>query len=124
QQLAALDVKLHLAGHSMADLYPLIGVVLPSTPPYSTEGRLIAQLEGDEDNWRYENFNGIVGESDLSGTLEYQLREPRALLTGEVESKQLRLSDLGPLIGANTSDVKGDNEENAVQPPADRILPV
>src|SRR5690606_31786388 len=83
QQLASLDVRLSLAGNSMADLYPLIGVTLPNTPPYSTEGRLIGMLEGDDDKWRYEDFKGIVGESDVQGTLEYQQREPRSFLTGQ-----------------------------------------
>ncbi|MCK9509827.1 MAG: AsmA family protein [Pigmentiphaga sp.] len=124
QQLAALDVQLKLAGNSMADLYPLIGVALPSTPPYSTEGRLIALLEGDEDTWRYENFKGVVGESDLGGTLEYQRREPRPRLVGEVESQQLLFKDLGPLIGADTSDVKGKKQEAPPQPPAGKVLPV
>ncbi|MBP6018919.1 MAG: AsmA family protein [Burkholderiaceae bacterium] len=124
QQLAALDVRLHLAGNSMADLYPLIGVALPSTPPYSTEGRLVGMLEGDDDNWRYEAFKGIVGESDLNGTLEYQVREPRSLLTGEVESQLLRLKDLGPLIGADTSEVKGKNSKDQVKPPPGQVLPV
>ncbi len=124
QQLASLDVRLSLAGNSMADLYPLIGVTLPNTPPYSTEGRLIGMLEGDDDKWRYENFKGIVGESDLNGTLEYQLREPRSLLIGEVESKLLRFKDLGPLIGANTSDVKGKGDEDKVKQPPNKALPV
>ena len=124
QQLASLDVRLSVAGNSMADLYPLTGVVLPSTPPYSTEGRLIGMLEGDDDTWRYEAFKGVVGESDLNGTLEYRKRQPRSLLTGEVESRQLRLKDLGPLIGADTSDVKGKNEEKKKQPPAGKVLPV
>ncbi|PLC52327.1 AsmA family protein [Pollutimonas nitritireducens] len=124
QQLAALDVKLSLAGNSMADLHPLIGVTLPSTPPYSTEGRLIGMLEGDDDKWRYENFKGVVGESDLQGTLEYQQRKPRSLLTGHVESKLLRFKDLGPLIGANTSNVKGKGEKDKVKQPPGKVLPV
>src|SRR5690606_1502989 len=52
QSLAALDVKLTLEGETMADLLPLIGVALPNTPPYSTEGHLIGMLEGEEDTWR------------------------------------------------------------------------
>ncbi|PLC50514.1 AsmA family protein [Pollutimonas subterranea] len=124
QQLAALDVRLSLAGNSMADLYPLIGVTLPNTPPYSTEGRLIGMLEGDDDKWRYENFKGVVGESDLNGTLEYQIRKPRSLLTGQVESQQLRLQDLGPLIGADTSDVKDKGKKDVVKPPPGQVLPV
>lgn len=124
QQLAALDVQLNLAGNSMADLYPLTGIALPTTPPYSTEGRLTAMLEGDDNKWRYENFKGVVGKSDLNGTLEYQVREPRSLLTGEVESKQLRLKDLGPLIGADTSDVSGKNKKDTIKPPPGKVLPV
>ena len=124
QQLAALDVQLSLAGNSMADLHALLGVALPNTPPYNTKGRLIATLDGDHDRWRYENFKGVVGESDLNGTLEYQIRDPRPLLTGTVESQQLRFRDLGPLIGADTSDVKGSKDKNAVAPPAGQVLPV
>lgn len=125
QALAALDVRLKLAGDTMADLLPLAGIALPDTPPYSTEGHLIGMLEGDDDRWRYEDFKGTVGESDISGTLEYHLRKPRSFLTGVVESKQLRLQDLGPLIGAETSDVKGkEAKKKAKEQPANKALPV
>lgn len=124
QQLASLDVRLTLAGNSMADLYPLTGIVLPNTPPYSTEGRLIGMLEGNDDKWRYEDFKGVVGKSDLTGTLEYQLRKPRSLLTGAVESKLLRFKDLGPLIGADTSDVKGKDKKKTAKQPPGKVFPV
>jgi len=125
QSLAALDVRLKMAGDTMADLFPLIGVALPNTPTYSTEGRLVAALEGDDDTWRYEDFKGVVGESDLHGTLEFHVRKPRSLLTGEVESKLLRLKDLGPLVGVDTSDAKGSGKQKPkVKPPAGKILPV
>ncbi|MGB6103199.1 MAG: AsmA family protein [Pusillimonas sp.] len=125
QTLAALDVRLKLAGDTMADLYGLLGVALPNTPPYRTEGRLVAELEGDADTWRYESFTGMVGKSDLEGMLVYQVREPRSLLTGEVASRLLRLKDLGPLIGADTSDVKAEKKsDEASRQPADKALPV
>ena len=125
QSLAALDVRLKMAGDTMADLFPLIGVALPNTPAYSTEGHLIGMLEGDDDTWRYEGFKGVVGESDLYGTLEFHVRKPRSLLTGAVESKLLRLKDLGPLIGADTSDAKGSGKQKPkVKPPAGKTLPV
>ncbi len=124
QQLAALDVQLKLVGDNMADLYALTGVALPNTPPYHTEGRLIGKLEGDNDNWRYEDFKGIVGQSDLQGTVEYQVRKPRPMLTGQLESRLLRFKDLGPLIGADTSDVKADGKNGKVGQPAGKALPV
>ncbi|NYT43850.1 AsmA family protein [Alcaligenaceae bacterium] len=123
QALASLDVRLKLAGETMADLFPILGIALPNTPPYSTEGRLIAMLEGEDDTWRYEEFKGIVGKSDLNGTLVFHAREPRSLLTGEVESKLLRFEDLGPLVGADTSDVKSSKDKEVKQP-SGKALPV
>lgn len=126
QALASLDVQLKLAGDSMADLNPLAGVALPTTPPYNTSGRLVGMLEGEDDTWRYESFQGRVGESDVQGTVQYHIREPRPLLTGEVESKLLRFTDLGPLIGADTSEVKGSKKKEEAGPkqPAGKALPV
>jgi uncharacterized protein involved in outer membrane biogenesis len=96
---AGLDLKLSLAGASMADLYPLTGVLLPETPPYATTGRLIGKKSGAAWNWTYKDFTGTVGGSDLEGTLAYTPRKPRPLLTGAITSRQLRLEDLGPTIG-------------------------
>lgn len=125
QALAALDVRLQLAGNTMAALYPLIGVVLPNTPPYHTQGHLVGTLERGHSKWLYENFKGTVGKSDLEGSLQYQMQKPRSLLTGTVESKLLRFKDLGPLIGADTSDAKAkDAQAPKVKQPADKVLPV
>ncbi|TAL89332.1 MAG: AsmA family protein [Candidimonas sp.] len=125
QALAALDVRLKLAGNTMSALYPLTGVVLPNTPPYHTEGHLVGTLEAGHSKWLYENFKGVVGKSDLEGTLQYQVQKPRSLLTGTVESKLLRLKDLGPLIGADTSDAKAKGAQAPkVKQPADKVLPV
>lgn len=123
--LSALDVRLKLAGDSMSDLLPLFGVALPQTPPYHTAGRLTATFNDDEDVWHYEEFDGVVGKSDLHGTLVYTRRAPRSVLTGHVTSDQLRLKDLGPLIGADTSDVESKAaKESAKGQPADKVLPV
>lgn len=100
---AGLNLKLSLAGASMADLYPLTGVLLPETPPYATTGRLLGKKAGAQWSWTYKNFTGTVGGSDLEGTLAYTPRKPRPLLSGAVTSRQLRLEDLGPTIGTNTT---------------------
>ena len=114
--IASLDVRLKLAGSSLSDLNALFGLALPTTPPYESQGRLIAMLEGEEDTWRYENFTGVVGESDLRGTLQYQFLEPRPVLSGEVASDLLRFRDLGPLIGVDSAD---DVEQDAAQKDAE-----
>lgn len=120
-RLAALDLRLNLKGATMADLNPLIGIALPNTPPYDTEGRLKGELATDNDVWVYEDFRGKVGSSDLSGTLEFHVREPRSFLTGSVQSELLRFKDLGPLVGV---DKREEAKGEAKKQPAGKALPV
>ncbi len=53
----------------------------------------------------YRGFNGRIGESDIHGSLTYSQRKPRPKLEGDLESRQLRLADLGPLIGVDSGAV-------------------
>ena len=121
--LAGIDLSLSLAGASMADLYPLTGVLLPETPPYATTGRLGGKKDGAVWNWTYRDFTGTVGGSDLHGTLSYSPRKPRPLLTGALTSNQLRLADLGPAIGAESNADKAARDKKPNQP-AGKALPV
>lgn len=121
--LAALDLRLKLSGASMAHLYPITGITLPNTPPFSTEGHLVGKLDKAGGRWLYEHFKGSVGESDIGGTLEYISQQPRPLLRGQVQSNQLRLEDLAPLIGADSNASKAKRGAAAVQP-TDKVLPV
>jgi hypothetical protein len=121
--LSGIDLKLSVAGASMADLYALTGVLLPETPAYATTGRIGGKKEGGIWNWTYRDFTGTVGGSDLHGTLVYSPRKPRPMLTGALTSNQLRLEDLGPAIGAesNANKAKRDKKQNQ---PAGKALPV
>ncbi|HEX8602327.1 MAG TPA: AsmA family protein, partial [Pseudoduganella sp.] len=124
KSLSGMDLQLKVSGASMADLYPLTGVLLPATPPYSTHGRLLGK-KNDADAWTftYEKFTGKVGASDIAGTLAYTQRKPRALLRGELTSQQLRLADLGPSVGADTG--AGTKQAGKVKAPArGKALPV
>ncbi|AJG20486.1 AsmA family protein [Cupriavidus basilensis] len=121
--LGALDMHLQLSGDNMAKLYALTGIVLPSTPPYETRGRLVATLRKGASVYRYDKFSGRVGGSDLNGSLTYTQRQPRALLSGELESKQLRFEDLAPLIGADAKPGQAASD-STVRQPADKALPV
>jgi uncharacterized protein involved in outer membrane biogenesis len=121
--LTEIDVNLSLAGASMANLYPLTGVLLPDTPPYAIKGHLIGKINGSGgDQWTYEKFSGRVGASDLGGTLEYLRRQPRPLLRGKLVSEQLRLADLGPVVKAD-SNVSKMNRGAAPMQPSNKALP-
>jgi uncharacterized protein involved in outer membrane biogenesis len=122
--LGALDLRLKLAGSSLANLYPLTGVTLPDTPPYATDGHLIANLhEPDGAVFRYEAFNGKIGDSDIHGSLAYVASQPRPKLSGSLVSNQLLFADLAPLIGAD-SNAKQKARGGASKQPADKVLPV
>ena len=122
--LGALDLRLKLAGTSLANLYPLTGVTLPDTPPYATDGHLIAKLhEPGGAVFRYEAFNGKIGESDIHGSLAYVASQPRPKLSGSLVSNQLLFADLAPLIGAD-SNAKQKARGGESKQPSDKVLPV
>lgn len=117
---SALDIELKLTGASMADLFPITGLLLPETPKFDTAGRVIGKLVPGRLDLRYEDFTGKVGQSDIAGTLHYRQQDPRPSLSGNVVSKRLRLADLGRLIGSGS---KGDKPGDIKQPKG-RVLPV
>ena len=125
--LGALDLRLKLSGGSMAQLYPLTGVTLPDTPPYSTDGHLVARLRhAGGAVFEYRDFNGRVGNSDLHGDVTFSLAAPRPKLTGKLSSKQLRMADLGPLIGVQSGKpaLAQDKAKDApAKPPNGKVLP-
>ena len=122
--LGALDLRLKLAGSSLSNLYPLTGVTLPDSPPYSTDGRLTAKLrEASGATFTYDNFNGKIGNSDIHGNLGYVASTPRPKLTGTLVSNQLLMVDLAPLIGAD-SNAKQKARGGESKQPANKVLPV
>ena len=128
--MGGLDVRLRFSGDTLANLYGLTGVLLPDTPPYETDGHLIARFNDKKGQvYRYENFNGHIGDSDIHGSLTYTQGKPRPKLSGELTSRQLRMADLGPLIGVDsgkgsekTAQAKANRGDKSTQP-ADKVLP-
>jgi hypothetical protein len=122
-KLAALDLKLQLAGPSMDNLYHFTKVLLPTTGPFSTSGRLTGTLGEGSSRWVYDGFKGKVGASDISGRLEYVTGGERPTLSGNVRSQQLVFSDLAPLIGADSNAAKRERGAETLQPES-KVLPV
>jgi uncharacterized protein involved in outer membrane biogenesis len=120
--VGAVDLRLWLQGVSLEHLYPIAGVTLPATPPYATEGRLVGQFRPEGNVFKYENFTGRVGGSDLNGSLVYTARKPRPLLTGDLVSHLLRFSDLAPIIGAD-SNASREKRGDTTKQPSSKALP-
>src|SRR5581483_2537098 len=94
-QLSALDLDVDLRGRTLSELYDVIGVALPETTPYQTRGHLVK----GEKRIAYEKFTGKVGQSDLGGTLQFELGGKRVFMHGDLDSKVLDLGDLGFVVG-------------------------
>jgi uncharacterized protein involved in outer membrane biogenesis len=120
--MAALDIRLWLQGVSLDHLYAVTGVTLPETPPYATEGRLVGQFDRAGDVFKYENFTGRVGGSDLNGSLTYRGSKPRPMLSGELVSHLLRFADLAPIVGADSNASKAKRGDTERQP-SNKALP-
>ena len=129
-KMGGVDLQLKFAGDTLGDLYELTGVLLPDTPPFETDGHLVAKIDSEKSSvYDYRDFNGRIGDSDIHGSLTYTTGKPRPKLEGDLESRQLRLADLGPLIGVD-SGKGGEKAKQAEQKkgekniqPAGKVLP-
>jgi uncharacterized protein involved in outer membrane biogenesis len=93
------DLKLALSGKNLEDLYPLLGLALPPTPPYSLDGRLTRDVDGKRTTWHYDRFDGKVGDSDLAGSASVTTGGARPYLRGDLVSRKLDFDDLAGFVG-------------------------
>lgn len=94
-EFAGLDASFDIQGRNLEELYRLLGVALPNTPPYKLRGKL-SKLGNV---WSANQIQGVLGSSDLSGQLSFDTAGEKAMLTGKVQSKVLDFVDLAPVIG-------------------------
>ncbi|HET7197412.1 MAG TPA: AsmA family protein [Burkholderiales bacterium] len=98
-QLTSVDLAVELSGETLAGLYDVIGIALPETSAYRTQGRLLRT----DDLVRYEGFGAKVGRSDLAGTLQFDTdgKRKRPYMHGEVTARVLNFADLGQVVGTD-----------------------
>ena len=120
------DVTLDVQGDDMANLFPLIRLVFPSTPPYKLKGHL--KHEGQA--WSFSNFSGRVGDSDLSGTIRVDTEPKRPAMKADLISNLVDFKDLAGFIGGKPgsgSDETASDEQAkqaaATKEESDRIFP-
>lgn len=94
-KFSTVNMQVKLSGNSLDQLYTVLGIALPRTPKYSTQGHL---LHSDH-QWQYDKFSGQIGKSDVSGNIQLARGVKRPLLTGNLSFKLLDLADLGSLVG-------------------------
>ncbi len=122
QEMTGLNAAFDVQGRNLDELYKLLGVVLPSTPPYKLRGQVSKQGKV----WSTSQIRGVLGGSDLSGQLSFDTSAAIPLLTGKVQSKLLDFDDLRPVIGLpvkSSKTVAVSAPKTAVtQTPADKTV--
>ncbi|MDO9196382.1 AsmA family protein [Rhodoferax sp.] len=125
-KFSAIDMRLALRGDSLDQLFPLLGIALPATRSYATEGHLLHSGQ----TWRYDKFSGRIGASDIEGALQVDTGGKRPALKAELVSRLLDLDDLGPMIGARPGSVQTAKQASPTAPlvgvptpAAARVLP-
>jgi AsmA family protein len=93
---AGAEVTLKVSGTDMSALFPLTGIPIPPTPPFSIAGN----LDYARPKIRLTNFTGRVGSSDINGDIEEDLGiGGKPDVTLNLWSRQVDLTDLGGFIG-------------------------
>jgi uncharacterized protein involved in outer membrane biogenesis len=90
------ELQAEFVGQDLADLYPLLGLPVPESPPYALRG----SLSRDGRIVRYRGFEGTIGDSDLRGDLRVVTGGPRIQAQAELISNHLDFDDLAVLVGA------------------------
>lgn len=124
------DLRLALRGQDLGDLYPLLGIAIPPTPPYRLDGRLTRTIHGPASStWRYDGFTGVVGDSDLAGYAHVTTGGERPYLRADLRSKRLDFDDLAGFVGAAPKAGGGESTnpelaaQAAKQAASPRLLP-
>ncbi len=112
----AADLQVTLAGANLGDWYRIIGVGLPETPAYQTAGH-VRIADGV---YRYEDFTGRMGSSDIGGSVAFEKRE-RPFVSGTMSSNDLDLADFAPMTGKKPEPAVAPRVIDATKP--EKLMP-
>src|SRR5690606_10045719 len=75
---ARVDMKLE--GPNLAEVFPLLGIPAPPTPPYAIAGH----LERDGQVWQLAGMSGQIGNSDVAGEVAVDYGRETPMLRAEL----------------------------------------
>jgi uncharacterized protein involved in outer membrane biogenesis len=105
--LGHYHADLDLKGSDLSQLYALTTAPLPDTPPYHLRG----QFSRDGETYAFRNFSGVVGVTDLAGTIVSSRPGARRLLTADLASRSLDWKDLATMLGTGPKASKAATPE-------------
>ncbi len=103
------NVDLTISGPNLSEIYPLLGIPGPPTPPYRISGK----LDREPGQWKFVNTRWHVGDSDLAGDVFIDETKKPEFLTAKLISNNLAFKDLAPLVGASPGKTGTVNAQQA-----------
>lgn len=103
------NVDLTLSGPNLSEIYPLLGIPGPPTPPYVISGK----LDREPGKWKFTQTKWHVGDSDLAGDIVIDDTKKPEFLTAKLVSNNLAFKDLAPLVGASPGKTGNVNAQQA-----------
>ncbi|HET6756184.1 MAG TPA: AsmA family protein, partial [Burkholderiales bacterium] len=88
--LSEVNLSVSLQGANLRQLGSILEIVLPATPKYSVAGQLVRNGR----TWKFTEFAGSLGKSDLSGSIEFERESERPMLRADLQSRQLFFDEL------------------------------
>ena len=117
--LGQLQLQAAVKGKDLAELFYLTQLALPNSPPYSVR----ATISRDGEQFTVRNIEGTLGSSDIGGSIDVDNSHPRPVLTANLESQHLLLSDFGALTGSKTTATDSLDKAGAGSKPARAAAP-
>ena len=108
--------RFKLAGPSLGNVGDVLGITLPTTPPFDTHGTLAK----DGGVWKAVFEAATIGSSRLDGAFVYDKRPKVPVLSGRLGGSHVLLADLGPTIGAPPP---GSGEAKGAGATGGRVIP-
>lgn len=111
-ELQGPDLQFEAKGPDLAALAAIAPMWIPETPPYRFSGKITR----DGERWLLREFEGSLGNSDLTGDLMFTIRDERPYLQGDLVSRKLDFKDFVGIFGA-------DPTPSPEEPERPRLLP-
>ncbi|HEX7863496.1 MAG TPA: AsmA family protein [Variovorax sp.] len=111
--LDGIDAKFEIKGQTLGALFPLLGIALPQTSPYTLSGKLDKRGK----LWEATGLKGRLGLSDIAGDMRFDQAGKLPHLAGDLRSRVMDMDDLGPLIGLPPTARTAATVEGVAPPP-------
>ncbi len=123
--LAQVSGHFTLSGDDLADVYEIVGLPLPNSPPYALNASFLRK-DRIVALWA---MAGSLGHSDVEGSMSIDSSTGRPFLRADLHARRVRLVDLAAIIGgapphAAASDLSASQKIEAARLAAEhRMLP-